>query len=178
MKRFYIIVLVALNFSLFSCKIEEPIPGVDVDVDIVLLITNSSGENLLSQETIGSYPIDGIKLFYQEDAKVVEVYNPNLDTPRNFKVLKNEGNNEFFMLLFVNEGKGLTEETTITYLQLNGGDMDTIRSTITRPTNTKSNRSVYCDQVWYNDVLKYDVEEDERKVWGNMTVKRFIEIKK
>lgn len=155
---------------LSSCK-EPTIKGVVVDTDLNLIVKDVSGKNLLDPSTPGYYKPEEIRIYYLKEGRKQEVFNPNLDAPRNFKVIKNEGNNEYYVRVFVNEGT-TDQEVTTTYIQWQSGQEDTIRSLITRSPTT-----IYCDKVWYNELLKYDrLKSVSETDWGNGKFRRLLEI--
>jgi hypothetical protein len=144
------LILIYILLVLIACENKEkpePIRGYMYDTGLVFEILNADGENLLLDDNQNSYRFEEIKLFYLLEGEVVEVYRPNLDAPRKINLWKGR------LTVFVNseEKQGVASRETITYIQYNENDTDTIRSVIheTRYTTVVS-------KAYYNDVLVYD----------------------
>lgn len=101
---------------------------------------NSDGENLLGNV----YKEENIKLYYLNNGIVEEVYDTNMDTPRNFKFVDIDGKLAIRVFANLND-----ENFPITYLEWNEEDIDTIRCHYYR---SEDDFVVYLDTVWYNDV--------------------------
>ncbi|MDA3904665.1 MAG: hypothetical protein PF484_01180 [Bacteroidales bacterium] len=155
--------LLILLFAMMACSKnrdnEVPIGGIFIDVDIILIIKDISGKNLLDTLVPNHFDISTIKLYYiREDAKE-EVYNPMLSLPRNLKIRDYEG--EYFLHLFTDgsrsnyesEVDGVLYGESITLLQLNENTIDTIK------TAWKAGRNYFVNtKVWYNNELKWELQ--------------------
>ncbi len=117
-------------------------------VDFDLLVENSQGENLLVATTPGSIDWTDLKLFNLIDNTSVEVYNGNLTCPRNICFADEPGHQR--LTIFPNS-QG-TSEHTITFLQWNDQDTDTIMCHIIRKND---NAYKVLDKIWFNGVLMY-----------------------
>lgn len=167
--------LLFLIFSFFmfvSCKKPESITGVTIDTYVDLFLKNSNGQNLLNPTTPGYFSSDQIRIYYIQNEKKVEVYNPNLDFPRGFKISKNEGNSEYFIRVFQNDVY-VDKEKVTTYIQWRSDLEDTLQTQI-----SKSNSStIFTAKIWYNGKLKYDVDTSPTYVdWGNGQFRRLLEV--
>lgn len=157
-------------FFLSACK-DPVIKGVTVDTVINLIVRDQNGKNRLDPSTPNYYKPEDIRIFYLKDGQKQEVYNPSLDIPRNFKIIKSETTNEYVFRVFVNEGS-VDQEVTTTYIQWRAGAQDTVNSLITR-----SSSSIYCDKVWFNDTVRYDrLKNPVETVLGDEIFRRLINI--
>lgn len=156
---------------LASCKKSDVPLGVNIDTQVNLILKNQSGRDLLNPSTPGYYNPENIRLYYLKDGKKQEVYKPTADYPRNFFVIKNEGNNEYCIRIFANETT-VDREITTTYVQWNAARQDTIKTLMSVGPNY-----IYADKVWYNGELKFDVNKDPIDTdWGNGIIRRLIKI--
>jgi len=164
--------LLYLSLIICSCKQSQPIPGIDFDTTLDLLIINKDGKNLLDSNTIGYYNKKDIKIYYMINGQKTEVYNPTLDAPRNFYIFKNESKGEYYFRVFVNSGAD--HEITSTYIQWRDNDIDTVKALIVRP----SSNIIRCNKIWYNGIVTfdYDVSKSYFVVWGDGYFKRFAKI--
>ncbi len=154
---------------LLSCN---PDPGpTNIDTYVDFRVYNKTGDNLLDPLTSGYYKPEDIRIYFLKDGVKKEAYNPALDAPRNFRIFDN-GANQNYLRLFPDEGTK-DQETTTTLLLWREGDQDTIKTTMTRIQG-----SVYTKKVYFNSVLKYDVNTSQPVNWGLGTFKRLIDVQK
>lgn len=118
----------------------------NLNVGFELSIINETGEDLLDPNHPNAIKEENIKLFYVINDKVEEVYNPNLDNPRNFLIFKHE--NEYRIRIFQNYSE--TETKPITYVQWSDSDKDTIEASYDRYSNAIIQR-----KIWYNGTLMW-----------------------
>lgn len=118
----------------------------NLNVGFELSIINETGEDLLDPNHPNAIKEENIKLFYVVNDKVEEVYNPNLDNPRNFLIFKHE--NEYRIRIFQNYSE--TETKPITYVQWSDSDKDTIEASYDRYSNAIIQR-----KIWYNGALMW-----------------------
>tara|TARA_R110001583_G_scaffold21469_2_gene81553 strand:+ start:7015 stop:7494 length:480 start_codon:yes stop_codon:yes gene_type:complete len=138
--RYLLIILTAT--LLFSCdKSDEPIKGIIVDTAIEFSVSNSQNVDLLNPENPNHIDAEGIKLFYVIDGETKEVYDQNMDAPRNFHVYKHENGHR--IRVFLNDSE--TSDKPITYIQWSDIDTDTIEAIFKRPTN-----GIFVEKVWLN----------------------------
>jgi hypothetical protein len=134
-----------LIFLLPSCR---KAPWEVFDTGFEIIVENNIGENLLVATTPGVIDWNTLKLFYLIDNKPVEVYQGNLSCPRNICFVDEPGYER--LTIFANtEG---TSENTVTLLQWNDQDIDTITCHIVRKNN---NSYKVVDKIWFNSVLMY-----------------------
>ena len=149
MKKLILFLAIA---SLFACnKSDDLSPAVYLDYSFEFLVFNSQNVDLLNPATPNHYESDDIKLFYETDGEVLEVYNPLMDYPRNFLVFEHE--NEYRIRVFLNDSNASDE--TITHIQWNDDDTDIVKATFKRTKNT-----VRVNKVWLNDIEIWDLLTD------------------
>ncbi len=150
-----ICILIAISF--FACsKSDEMSPRFNLDVVFELSVFNSQNEDLLDPATTDHYEATEIKLFYEVDAEMIEVYDPNMDAPRNFVIYKHE--NEYRIQVTLNYSD--TSDKPITYIQWNNSDTDTIEVLFER-----SERSVLKRKVWLNEIEIWDWTTNENEYY-------------
>jgi len=145
--------LIAMATVLFSSCSSDDSDQFIVDTHIDVLIKDSNGNNLLDPENVNSYKEEQIKIFYLVNGQQSEVNNSNLDYPKGFFIYEHE--NEFRIRIFPNSDKN--EETPVTYIMWNNTDIDTIKCSIERKSNSE-----ICKKVWLNDNLVWEAYETER----------------
>lgn len=156
-----LIILVAI--MLFACsksnEIEEQ--QYNLEVGVQFSVFNSQNEDLLNPENPNHLDVTTIKLFYVVNGENQEVYNPDLDNPRNFRIFKHE--NEYRISVILNHSE--TSGKTMTYIQWNNSDVDTIEATI-----KKTQNSLYKDEIWLNGI----------HIWerGNNTIEPYFVLRK
>lgn len=172
MKYIYI-----LLFPIFFWQCSETIQDSQTiyDTSMTILLRNSNLENLLEPTTLNSYKSESIRIYSLSDTKEKkEIYNPNLDYPRNFKIYKYESKNlnENVLSFFPNLESSNNLQTTLTLIEWRIDDVDTIKCDVFR-----NNNSTIVQKIWYNSVLKYD---KSNKDINNTTIPevRFFEILK
>ncbi len=144
------IIILALMTIIIGCNESEDNNikyGDYIETGIELSIVNSKGEDLLNPEHPNHLKEEDIKLFYLEDGQTKEVYNPDMDLPRNFKIYK--AINEYRIGIALNSSP--LEKKAITYIQWNKEDTDTLEATFRRSVS-----SVVRDTVWLNGKQIYE----------------------
>lgn len=135
--------MILIAIMLFACsksnEMEEQQYNLEVGVEFSVF--NSQNEDLLNPENPNHLDVTAIKLFYVINGEKQEVYNPDLDSPRNFRIFKHE--NEYRIGVTLNHSE--TSSKTVTYIQWNNSDVDTIEATIKTAQN-----SLYKDEIWLN----------------------------
>lgn len=138
---FFILILLAI----FSCsrdnEPEAPLYGFNFDAGMEFTIYNLQNEDLLNPENPNHLDVTNIKLFYVIDGEKQEVYNPNYDNPRNFRIYKHE--NEYRIGISLNHSE--TSNKPITYIQWNNKDTDTLEAVYDRPPN-----AIIKNKIWLN----------------------------
>lgn len=150
---FFASILLTMN----SCDKEKEKIVFDQGIEITVL--DELGNDLLNPSNQNAYDVDKIKIFYLINGVIEEVYNPNYDNPRNFSISEREG--LFRLMLTLNATEN--DEYPTTYIRWSESDTDTIKCIVKR-----TDRSVICTKVWYNDSL----------VWDDLSIERQIQIVK
>jgi len=146
------LILFLVVVSLFACsKSDEASSAVHLDVTFDFLISNSENVDLLDPSSPNHFKEEDIKLFYEVDGERIEVYDPLMDNPRNFFLYKHE--NEYRIKVFLNDFN--TSDKSITYIQWNDTDTDTVEALFNRTGN-----SVQVSKVWLNEIEIWDLTTD------------------
>jgi hypothetical protein len=140
-------ILFCILGMLFSCSKKQS-NSISIDIGIEIFVFNQSGENLLLSSTPNFIKVDSLKLFYLVSGEKKEIYNKDMDCPRNICLTTDLGSERIIISPNFTE----SEEYPINYLQWENGDIDTIKCHIVR---ISEGESVTCDKVWYNDVLMF-----------------------
>ena len=110
-----------------------------------IILQNSLGDDLLGT---ASYDPSTIKIYYRINGQVVEMYNPSMDSPRNFTIITETTPKR--MALHTNDA--ITELEPITYIQWNATDTDTITTRF----SVDEHYRVQTNMVWYNGNLVWN----------------------
>lgn len=82
--RALIFILIATTF--FGCSSDEGKEQFNLDVGFELSIKDSEGNDLLNPANPNSFNKSELRLFYLIDGNIIEVYDANMDYPRNFMI--------------------------------------------------------------------------------------------
>lgn len=121
-----------------------------VDTAIEFSLKNNEGEDLLNPENPNAINQSGIKLFYLINGEVQEVYDANMQNPRNFMIFYHEIKQNYVIRVFQNSSE--TEQSPITYIQWDGEDTDTLQAEYRRETGL-----IQVTKTWLNDNLIWDI---------------------
>jgi len=140
--------------ALFACNKEDdayPDGAGDLNVLFEFSVFNSQDVDLLDPATPNHIEEDDIRLFYEIDGKILGVYNPYMDYPRNFMIYKHE--NEYRIRVFLNHTDAVDEP--ITHIQWNSDDTDVVNATFKR-----TKYYVRVNRVWLNGTQIWDYATD------------------
>ncbi|HYG00850.1 MAG TPA: hypothetical protein VD927_00335 [Chryseosolibacter sp.] len=116
--------LVLTLLILVCCSSDEDRDQFVEDIAFEFSVSGSDGNDLLDPENPNGFKAEEIKLFYDDE----EVYNPNLDHPRNFLIYKHE--QKYRIRIFLNHDA--QEETPVTTIKWNATDADQLRASFER----------------------------------------------
>jgi hypothetical protein len=138
-----------------SCQenTEDP-AGELLDVGIEISVKSAEGVDLLNPQSPGHIEENKIRIFKLVNGENVEVYDPNMDSPRGFMIFEHAS--EFRIRIFGNESS--TDEYPITYVKWNESDTDTLKYQIIRKND---NSCVSISKVWFNSIEVWDQETDK-----------------
>jgi len=145
------IILILTFITLFGCSSNDNQEQFNFDVGFEFSVTDNEGNDLLNPDNPNSFNESDIKLFYLINEETVEVYDNNLDYPRNFLIYQNS--DSYRIRIFLNYSE--TEELPETYIQWSETDSDTIKSEINR-----SNTYVKIQKVWLNDNIIWNSSDN------------------
>ncbi|WP_031425994.1 hypothetical protein [Flavimarina sp. Hel_I_48] len=141
-----ILILVLMNTLGCSEGDDDASDQYNFDVGLRFTVVNDDGENLLDPDNPEHFSKDTIKLFYLINGEKQEVYDGNLDSPRNYKIFEVE--NEYVIGITPNYSE--TEETPITYIQWDENDTDTLEVSYERKRNAVIQTKIWLngEQIW------------------------------
>jgi hypothetical protein len=146
------IIIVLAVFTLFSCnKSNEVEEQFNIYAGIEFSVFNSQNEDLLDTATANHIEASEIKLFYQVDGEIKEVFDANMQNPRNFMIYKHE--NEYRIGVSLNHTE--TSDKPVTYIQWNENDTDTIEVIFNRTPN-----AIIQDRIWLNGNLIWELGDN------------------
>jgi hypothetical protein len=161
-----------------SCKKSSPQGGVIIDLSNDIHVLSKDGQNLLDPVAPNSFKKEDIKIYYLINGQKTEIFNNQLDAPRQFMIFKVGADaknyaNEPLMRVFSNDNGVVNQdgnEITTTYIEWNSMDTDTLATQIRH-----AGASVFTEKVWYNGVVKWDLKSTP-KVEDNSFPGRFFQI--
>ena len=126
----------------------------DIDLDIQLSFVNADDEDLLDTNLENSIRSDEINLYYLINGQKVRVIDNQIDRSENFNVSYSEYFKKNVLHLVVSHHLDENNQS-ITFLELNQNDTDTIKCSIIERGNV-----TFINTVWYNDQLIITNQQD------------------
>lgn len=151
MKNLMISILIISFLANCTKNSDEPVGDI-VNANIRYNIINEAGDDLLNSDNDGYFPFSDMKLYYIENNQKVEVYDENMDSPRNINVIS--GTDLFTLkisLLYHGDEDLISEDDdgkwgqSTALIELSASITDTI---VYEWANSKSNFTV--SKIWYN----------------------------
>lgn len=142
------LILVLASLCVVSCNNDDKgMNSAVYSVRFNMRVLNAEGEDILNPEHPDAIDTDQIKLYYVINGTAVEVYDPAMDSPRNFGVDEDPNDGFYKISIIANHTATVTE----TYIDWNETDRDTIICTIEFHDN-----ATFLRKVWYNGEYKLD----------------------
>ncbi len=141
------LLLFLLIASIQGCdNSDDKMQQFNLDTGVEFSIRNTENEDLLNPGNPNSFDVNTIKVFYVIDGKTTEVYDKDLDYPRNFRIYEHQ--DEYRIAIFPNHAE--TEQKPITYVQWNESDRDTIEVAYDRSQDALLQNRIWLngEQVW------------------------------
>ncbi len=142
-----------LALVIVSCQ-DDDIDGYNLDTQFVFEVYNAEGVNLLDPANATSFQASQIDIYYEVDGEKQRVFNGNYTHPENFSIREDEITDKHTMVLGPNDGTD--EGTTVTYVQWNENDADTITCDIAR-----GKRFAVTTQITYNGQEVWSVDGED-----------------
>jgi len=155
LKAMKTVTLIILIFAMIFLSCQEEEVSTNIDIVIEITVIDKSGNDLLNPSVENSFKEESIKIYYLIDGVVEEVYYPNSDNPKGFRIY--ERDSIYRMGLSPNGNK--KEEFPVTYIQWNETDTDTVKGSFLR-----GEGFLMCTKVWYNGVLMWEDYNTERRI--------------
>lgn len=149
-----------------------------VDTAVSISYLDSNGQDLLDPETPNSYNIDKFKIYHYRNGEKILFYRWHLDYPYGFYIHKGTIvdslplqhwpagcpiENYYLSITATNENveaRDSSEFESITLIELNANETDTINRTI-----RKVHNSLWCRKVLYNGILVWSWEDNTTRVF-------------
>ncbi len=149
--------LVFAILTLSSCSKsndDEPQIQHSINRGVEISLKNINGEDLLDPNKPNSYNAENIKLYYLINGEKQEVFDQNMDYPRNFLIFKHES--EYRIRIFQNDTETEIEPLPITFVEWNATDTDTLQAEF-----YKADGLIQVIKTWFNGELKWDGENGQ-----------------
>ncbi len=158
------------KLSFLICLVAVGVMGCDdessdyLEVTVNFLVKNQAGQDLLNSTTSGFFRSEDIRVFSVRNGAREEVYHPNLDAPRSFRIIRNDENGEtMFSLDLLIEKQ---EENPVTrVIQWNNALEDTLVAELKQFNGEEYLETL--NKAWLNGKLVYDISLDSGVRWGN-----------
>lgn len=148
MKLFKLMLLFSVLFT--GCtKDDDPGQSFNLVNEIQFTVKDGQGNNLIPDR----YNSESIKLYSLDDGEPKEIFNGNLDYPRNFRIIEINGEN----VLVIWPVSNRDEEFSTTLIEWEEGDRDTIETTYSYTEN-----ATILQEVWFNGELILSHTEDDQ----------------
>lgn len=138
---------------LTSCNTDNNEQAI-VDTSIDISIKNIDDIDLLNPINENSFNESEIKIFYLINGETIEYYEPELDSPKGFRIYQHQS--EYRISIYPNQV--ISEVFPITYVKWNESTTDTIKCEYDR-----KNNYIICNKVWFNDELKYSLSSGSER---------------
>jgi hypothetical protein len=146
------LITIIIGLLALSCSTDNKnvLDSGNYDVGLSFKVTSVDGTDLLNPNNPNSFLKENIKIYYIKNNVKIEVYDPNLDNPRNFSVVppSQSGLNYYYFGIALNSQ---TLENAITIIEWDNTDSDTIRTNF-----DAGNNYMLLSKAWYNEVLVLD----------------------
>jgi hypothetical protein len=148
------VILMLLSIILLNSCSDDGTDAIVISIGMNFIVVDKMGNDLLDPKNESAINENDIKILYLVNGEVkkgdISGYIP--DYPNNFLITESRiGLPEYVLTVFLNSES--MDSETITYLQWNENDTDTIKSTIYRSEEVTS-----VTKVWLNDSLVWDGE--------------------
>ncbi len=152
MKR--ILALLILGVCMISCSDDEENCCTNVDIAISIKYLNENGDNLLEFENGGMNFAD-INVYQKVNNEWVRYSEGGSDYPKGIQIIEREDGKYLRITPSTVIDNGNYSETK---LEFSESDSDIIKTKI-----DKSNGNTVVTKVWYNEQLKWEAYQSERK---------------
>lgn len=143
-----------ITVMLLGCNSDEGTQQFSFGAAVEFIVLDNEGNDLLNPKTKGALAHDDIRLYYYLDGKYEEVYEPHLDSPRNFVIFKQNSNYRIGVSLNHSE----KEKYPKILIKWNESRSDTIKCEIYRTSSL-----IQADKIWLNNKLIWDTNTIKTK---------------
>lgn len=147
MRTIIALIILAVFVSCSKNNDDEPQNQYSINRGVEISLKNSNGEDLLDPNNPNGYKAEEIKLYYLINGEKQEVFDPNMDNPRNFLIYNHDS--EYRIGISLNDTDSDTRP--ITYVEWNEIETDTLQAAFFKNENT-----IQVIKTWFNGELKWD----------------------
>ena len=147
MRTIIALIILAVFVSCSKNNDDEPQNQYSINRGVEISLKNSNGEDLLDPNNPNGYKAEEIKLYYLINGEKQEVFDPNMDNPRNFLIYNHDS--EYRIGISLNDTDSDTRP--ITYVEWNEIETDTLQAAFFKTENT-----IEVIKTWFNGELKWD----------------------
>jgi hypothetical protein len=135
-----------------NCTKEVPVCCVIPEaINLQISYTNSAKADLLDPATPNGIRKDDVDIYYLQNGVKTQVYYPNLDYPKNFRISQTGMGNKYFLLLWASTHEDRNSITT-TYINVRNRFEDTVTAEVTRYGGRRSLKKVWINGVQLNQI--------------------------
>ena len=149
---------IATIIGLFSCESSDTMDNnyYNLDTAVKITVVDINGNDLLNPNNANCFLEENIIIYYLIDGEEEEIYDPNMDCPRNFCIYAPDtADGKYWIGLTPNIVSDSTVGYGITYIKWNDNDKDTIKCA-----HRSGEGYTIVTKVWFNDELVWN-EDDE-----------------
>lgn len=147
MRTIITLIILAVFVSCSKNNDDEPQNQYSINRGVEISLKDSNGEDLLDPNNPTGYKADEIKLYYLINGEKQEVFDPNMDNPRNSLIYNHDS--EYRIGISLNDTD--SETLPITYVEWNEIETDTLQAEFFKTENT-----IQVIKTWFNGELKWD----------------------
>lgn len=145
MKSNIFLIAIVILCTMASCEKSQD----NIKTDIQISYIDKNGIDLLNSSNPNAIKAADIDLYYLKNGIKTRVFDPNMDTPENFKIGYSETQHVYIITIYINEYYD-TNKMSETYIEF-GDRSDTIKASWYA---NKSRSNIHYINVWYNNELK------------------------
>lgn len=151
MKKILLLIAVTL---IASCTTDEKDCCTIIDTGVSIKYLNEEGENLF--EINGGLDVSDINIYHKINNEWTRYYKGNLDSPKGINTVEREDGT----YLVISPSTTIVENGySETKIEFSDSDFDVLKTEV-----DKKNSNEIVTKVWYNDELKWEGNQSERKI--------------
>ena len=150
------LIIILLTYTIIGCSEKNSTEASFVlATGVRFKLLDESGKDLLNPNTINYFPIDSMKLYHKINEEIIEVYDENMEYPRNISLITESNPYQIGFGSYsgyegeISEIDGIKRGVSINYLEFNSEITDTIT------VEWEAKKGIYFvnTKIWYNNTL-------------------------